>query len=80
MDSDLVKISLMAEELGVSLKTVYNWVGDSKLIMPRPGYVNRLDAYRVWHEQQGLRSILSYFQVQGTKRDSNGRFISGDSE
>lgn len=80
MDSNWVKISLMAEELGVTVKTVYNWIGDSKLSMPRPGYVDRLEAFKVWHEQQGLRSILSYFQVQGTKRDANGRFVSGDSE
>ena len=78
MNSNWVKISLMADELGVSVKTIYNWISDSKLVMPRPGYVDRLEAFRVWHEQQGLRSILSYFQVQGTKRDSYGRFTTGD--
>ena len=75
MKHDWVKIPLMAEELGVSVKTIYNWVNVGKLFMPQPGYVSRTDAYEVWIEQQSVRSITSYFMsVQGIIRDTNGRF------
>lgn len=71
----MVKIPLMASELGVSVKTIYNWISVGKLKMPRPGYVNQLDAYEVWLQQQSLKSIHSYFVAsQGIIRDNNGRF------
>ena len=74
-----VKISLVANELGVSVKTIYNWISSGKLYMPRPGYVDREEAHRAWLEQQNLRSINSYFMaVQGIKRDSYGRFSKTD--
>lgn len=77
MEQDWVKISLMADELGITVKTIYNWLSVGKLVMPRPGYVDRMDAYEVWLEQKNLRKIHSYFMsVQGTKRDSKGRFTS----
>ena len=69
----------MAIELGVSAKTIYNWISVGKLEMTEPGYVSQVDAYEVWLHQQALRSITSYFQSQGTIRDSYGRFkIKGD--
>jgi hypothetical protein len=75
MKHDWVKIPLMAKELGVSVKTIYNWIGVGKLFMPRPGYVSQLDAYEVWLEQRQLRSIYSTFlAAQGTKRATNGQF------
>lgn len=81
MDLDLVKVGLMADELGVSVKTIYNWISVGKLKMARPGYVNRMDAYEVWLEQKNIRKIHSYFMsVQGIKRDANGRFISSSDE
>ena len=81
MEHDWVKINLMAEELGVSVKTVYNWISVGKLKRVRPGYVHRMDAYEVWLEQKNIRKIHSYFMsVQGIKRDANGRFISKDDD
>lgn len=78
MNSDWVKIPLVAKELGVSVKTIYNWIGDGKLFMPRPGYVCRSEAFDVWVKQQTLRSIHSYFMAaKGITRDSSGRFVSG---
>lgn len=74
MSQDLVKVSLMAEELGVSVKTIYNWISVGKLQMPQPGYVSQLEAYEVWLQQKNLRTVISYFQSQGTIRDSYGRF------
>lgn len=74
MKHDWVKISLMANELGVSVKTLYNWIEVGKLVMPRPGYVSQMDAYEVWLHQKNLRVEISYFQSQGITRDGYGRF------
>jgi predicted DNA-binding transcriptional regulator AlpA len=74
-EQDWAKIPLVAKDLGVSVKTIYNWVNDGKLHMPQSGYISKSDAYEVWIEQQNLRSIYSYFMaVKGIKRDTNGRF------
>lgn len=73
---DLVKIQLMAEELGVTHKTVYNWVASGKLVMHRPGYVSQLEAYEVWLQQKSFKSIFaSEMARKGITRDANGRFI-----
>ena len=74
MTNDWTKIPLMAEELGVSVKTIYNWISVGKLFMPRPGYVSQVEAYEVWLQQRSLRSINSYFLSKGTIRDAFGRF------
>ena len=77
MDLELVKIILMADELGVSVKTIYNWISLGKLKMARPGYVIRIDAYEVWLEQKSIRKTHS--QLMSTQRDANGRFKSRNS-
>lgn len=75
MKPDWVKIPLMAQELGVSVKTIYNWISVGKLFMPRQGYVSQLDAYEVWLEQRSLRRMYSsLLAAQGTKRAPNGQF------
>lgn len=77
MNHDWAKISLVAKDLGVTVKTIYNWIEAGKLFMPQPGYVDKNEAFKVWANQQSLRSINSYFMaVQGIKRDNNGRFQS----
>jgi predicted DNA-binding transcriptional regulator AlpA len=77
MKHDWVKIPLMAKELGVSVKTVYNWISVGKLFMPRPGYVSQVEAYEVWIEQKFLKSIHSHFMAaQAVDRSSNGKFKS----
>lgn len=76
----LVKISSAAEQLGVSYKTIYNWISDRKLSMPKPGYVSLEEANDVWIRQQLLRSEISFFMSQGTIRDAYGRFIEVDSK
>lgn len=75
-NTDWVKIPLMAKELGVSTKTLYNWISVNKLFMPKSGYVSRAEAYEVWLHQQSLRTFHSYFQSQNIVRDSFGRFSS----
>lgn len=74
MSNDWSKIPLVAKELGVSVKTIYNWISVGKLFMPQPGYVSQVEAYEVWLHQKSLRSIQSYFMSQGTIRDSFGRW------
>jgi transposase len=77
MKHDWVKIPLVAKELGVSVKTIYNWISVGKLFMPRPGYVSQLDAYEVWLEQKYMKSINSQFMsAQGLTRGEDGKFKS----
>lgn len=75
MKTNWTKIPIVATDLGVSVKTVYNWIESGKLFMPQPGYVDRDEAFAVWVNQQTLKSVNSYFMaIKGIKRDSNGRF------
>lgn len=74
MSKDWSKIPLVAKELDVSVKTIYNWISAGKLFMPRPGYVSQLEAYEVWLHQKSMRSFQSYFMSQGIIRDSYGRW------
>lgn len=77
MKHDWVKIPLMAKELGVSVKTIYNWISVGKLFMPRPGFVSQMDAYEVWVQQRYLKSINSQFMsAQGLIRGEDGKFKS----
>lgn len=71
----LMKIPAAAEQLGVSYKTIYNWISDSKLVMPKPGYVSIEEAEAVLIRQQIRRVEISFFLAQGTIRDAYGRFI-----
>lgn len=71
----LIKISSAAKKIGVSHKTIYNWIADGKLAPVKPGYVSLEEANDVWVQQQQLRVELSFFMAQGTIRDAYGRFI-----
>lgn len=76
MSEEIIKIQIAAEELGVSVKTVYNWIEWGKLKMPRPGYVNHIDAWETYLQQKQDKSIYSSLMAKyGIKRDANGRFI-----
>lgn len=74
--NDWVKVPRIAEDLGVSVKTIYNWINVGKLFMPRPGYVSQVEAYEVWLQQKSLRRVQSYFLSQKVIRDDKGRFKS----
>lgn len=75
MNNNWGKISLVASSLGVSTKTIYNWINSGKLFMPQRGYVDKDEAFSVWIDQRTQKSINSYFMaIKGIKRDSNGRF------
>lgn len=74
---DLAKIVPLAEEMGISYKTIYNWIKDGRLEMKRPGFVSRTEAWEVFDHMQLKRVEISYFlSSYGIKRDSNGRFVS----
>jgi predicted DNA-binding transcriptional regulator AlpA len=75
MSDGLVKIPLMAEELGITTKTLYNWINSGKLVMPTPGFVNQTSAYEVWLQQKSLKSIQSYFMAIKIPRDASGKFF-----
>jgi predicted site-specific integrase-resolvase len=63
--------------MGISYKTIYNWVKDGRLEMKKPGFVSRSEAWEVFDHMQGKRVEISYFMsTYGIKRDAYGRFIS----
>lgn len=78
---DLVKIGPLAEEMGLTPKTIYNWIKDERLEIRKPGFVSRVEAWAVLMHMQEKRTNLSHIMsAYGIKRDSNGRFISEPNE
>lgn len=81
MTDDLAKIVPLAEEMGISYKTIYNWVKDGRLEMKRPGFVSRTEAWEVFDHMQEKRVEISYFlSTYGIKRDAYGRFTSDENQ
>jgi transposase len=73
----LIKIGIVAEELGVCAKTIYNWISRGVLKTAEPGFVTRADAKQAHANQKQRISEASRFRIsQGTRRDANGRFVS----
>lgn len=76
-----VKIQVIAKELGVTQKTVYNWINTGTLVMTSPGYVDRDQAWEVYDSMKSKRVEISYFMsAYGITRDSYGRFTSEGSK
>jgi transposase len=76
-NDDLVKIVPLAEEMGVSHKTIYNWIQDGRLEIKKPGFVSRTEAWEVLVFMQEKRVEISYFiSSYGINRDAYGRFVS----
>jgi hypothetical protein len=76
-NNDLFKIGPLADELGITPKTIYNWVSDGRLEMKKPGFVSRTEAWKVFGFMQEKRVEISYFMSSyGINRDAYGRFIS----
>ena len=81
MNDDLAKIVPLAEEMGISYKTIYNWVKDGRLEMKRPGFVSRTEAWEVFNHMYEKRVEISYFlSSYGIKRDAYGRFVSDEAQ
>ena len=75
--NDLLKIGPLADELGITPKTIYNWISDGRLEMKKPGFVSRTEAWEVFDFMQKKRTEISYFMsAYGISRDAYGRFIS----
>lgn len=73
---ELVKITVLAKELGISHKTIYNWISYGRLEMHSRGYVDRIEAWAVYeHMQERKSSLQSLMAKHGTERDKNGRFV-----
>ena len=78
-DEDLVKIALLAVELGVTHKTIYNWIQKGRLEVKRPGFVSRSEAWKVYDFMLEKRIENSYFlSSYGINRDAYGRFVSNN--
>jgi predicted site-specific integrase-resolvase len=76
MGEKIVKIGVVADELGVTAKTIYNWIERGKIKMPRPGYVNYIDAWETYLQQKQDKSIFASTMARyGITRDENGRFL-----
>lgn len=78
---DLVKIGPLAEEMGITHKTIYNWIQDGRLEVKKPGFVSRIEAWGVMMHMQEKRTNMSHIMsAYGIKRDAYGRFISEPDE
>lgn len=69
-----IKITQAAEAVGVSYKTIYNWIGDGVLAMFHPGYVMLSEVRRAQIVVANRRSSEVKARVLKTNRDRNGRF------
>ena len=79
MTEDVVKIVPLAEEMGISYKTIYVWINDGRLELKKPGFVSRSEAWEVFDYMRLKRSEISYFtSTYGINRDAYGRFIKDD--
>jgi hypothetical protein len=70
-----VKISVAASAIGVSQKTIYNWLEDGSLKLYHPGFVLLSEARRVWLEKNNTKSETSKRLSGLFARDLKGRFI-----
>jgi excisionase family DNA binding protein len=78
---DSVKIGPLADEMGITPKTIYNWINDGRLEMVKPGFVSRISTWAVMMHMQEKRTNLSHIMsAYGIKRDAYGRFISESDE
>lgn len=81
MDNDEIKISLAARLMGVTPKTIYNWISDGTLKKVRPGYVLKSDLeYAASSKVQKRRAMAKRRASFEIKRDRLGRFIPSGSQ
>jgi excisionase family DNA binding protein len=77
MENEEIKISLAARLMGVTPKTIYNWISDGTLKKVRPGYVLREDLeFAASSKVQKRRDMSKRRASFDIKRDRTGRFIS----
>ena len=69
-----IKITQAAEVVGVSYKTIYNWLSDGVLVLVHPGYVLLSEVRRAQLVVANRRSDVVKKRIIKTNRDRNGRF------
>ena len=79
MDEQMVKITVAAEALDVSYKTLYNWIEDGTLELAHPGFVYLSEARRAKIKKINMKSEWSKEQSSRFFRE-NGKFklLSGE--
>lgn len=70
----MVKILIAADSVGVTYKTIYNWLEDGSLKLAHPGFVYMSDVRRVWIQKQNIKSETSRTVSSMFTRDDRGRF------
>lgn len=90
MDEPMVKIQKAALEIGVSYKTIYNWIEDGTLKLAHPGYVRMSDVRRAYIKKQNMKSAWGkewsgrFFRVSGRfsllSGEYNGKTYKGATE
>lgn len=70
----MTKIRVAAIVIGVSYKTIYNWIEDGSLKLAHPGYVHLDDVESVHLEKQKQKSARAKDNSRQFLRDEQGRF------
>lgn len=70
----MVKIGLAAERLGVTVKTIYNWIESGELKLAHPGFVSMTEAIETKKRLDERRAIGRSLNSILFPRDKNGRF------
>ena len=74
MDEPMVKIVVAADSVGVTYKTIYNWLEDGSLKLAHPGFVFMSEVRKVWIQKQNVKSENSRSLSSKFTRDDRGRF------
>lgn len=74
MDEKMTKIVVAADEVGVTYKTIYNWISEGSLKMAHPGFVFMSEVHKVWIKKQNTRADISRTISSKFTRDDRGRF------
>lgn len=75
-----LKIAVAANQIGVSTKTIYNWIEHGYLETVEPGYVRLRDVEKARDRAEKAKSNSSKNTIRIIPRDKNGRFIILDTD
>jgi predicted site-specific integrase-resolvase len=70
----MTKIPLAAENLGVTVKTIYNWIESGELKLAHPGFVFMSEAIETKKRLEEHRTIGRRLNSILHPRDKHGRF------
>lgn len=69
-----LKIAVAANQIGVTVKTIYNWIEHGYLETVEPGYVRLQDVLRAKQLADKSKSNASRATIKIIQRDDKGRF------